>query len=77
MDQQQEWKRDLRGVSLLVAVIIALMGFSAALATRETKEEASVTPAAEHEVSSYRDPSLSGLSVADDAEADGTVELFN
>jgi hypothetical protein len=72
MDQQREWKRDLRGVSVLVAVVIALMGFSAALATRE---EAGATPAAEPELAAYRDPSLAGLSVADDAEADGTVDM--
>ena len=72
MDQQREWKRDLRGVSLLAAVIIALMGFSAALATRE---EAGATPAAEPESAAYRDPSLAGLSVADDAEADGSVDM--
>lgn len=73
METKQERKWELRGVSLFIALIVALMGFSAALATRE---EAGVTPAAEHEASAYRDPSLSGLSVADDAEADGTVEIF-
>lgn len=74
METKQERNWELRGVSLFIALIVALMGFSAALATRE---EAGVTPAAEHEVPAYRDPSLSGLSVADDAEADGTVEMFN
>ena len=74
METKQERNWELRGVSLFIALIVALMGFSVALATRE---EASATPAAEDEVPAYRDPSLAGLSVADDAEADGTVELFN
>ena len=67
MDQQQEWKRDLRGVSALVAVIIALMGFSAAVATREQPQ---AEPVAQEAAPATQDPSLAGLSVGSHAEAD-------
>lgn len=73
MDQQQEWKRDLRGVSLLFAVIVALMGFSAALATRQEPQAAA---AAQEEAPAHRDPSLAGLSVGTDAEPDGYVQIY-
>jgi len=74
METKKERKLELRGVSFVIAVIVTLMGFSAALAT---KEDTSATPATEHEVPAYRDPSLADLSVADDAEADGTFEFYN
>jgi hypothetical protein len=73
MEPRQQWKQELRGVSFVIAVVIALMGVSAALATREV---ASVPPAAEHQAPDYWDPSLAGLSVADDAEPDGTVPMY-
>jgi hypothetical protein len=74
MEPKQERKLELRSMSFFIAVVVALMGFSAALAT---KEQATVTPAAERSTPAYQDPSLAGLSVADDAEADDTVEFFN
>jgi hypothetical protein len=74
METKQERIRELRGISVLIAVVLALMGFSAALATKPQSEAAATeTPAAP----AYQDPSLSGLSVGDDAEADGTVQMFN
>lgn len=74
MKPNRDISRELRNVSLFIAVIAVLSGFSAVLAT---KEEPAVTPAAEHATAVHQDPSLAGLSVADDAEADGTVELYN
>jgi len=73
MEANKARKLELRGVSFVIAVIVALMGFSAALAT---KEVASVAPTAEHQVPDYWDPSLAGLSVADDAEPDGNVPMY-
>jgi len=73
METKKERKLELRGVSFVIAVIVTLMGFSAALAT---KEVASVAPTAEHQAPDYWDPSLAGLSVADDAEPDGNVPMY-
>jgi hypothetical protein len=75
MEPKQEWKQELRGASIVVAVVVALMGFSAALATkgRPQPESAAATSVA----STYEDPSLAGLRVADDAEVDTTVEFHN
>jgi hypothetical protein len=68
---------ELRAVSVFLAVIIALMGFSAALATKPQPEGA---PATETSVTSaYQDPSLAGLVVAPgdaDAPADGNVQIY-
>jgi hypothetical protein len=75
MEPRQQWKQELRGASFVIAVVIALMGFSAALATREQPKAAPAdAPSA---ASAYQDPSLSGLRVAEDAEVDTTVELHN
>jgi hypothetical protein len=74
MEPKQQRSLELRTVSLLAAVIVVLMGFSAALAT---KDEAAAAPLPQQAAPAYQDPSLAGLSVADDAEPDGTVELFN
>jgi hypothetical protein len=75
MEPKQQWKQELRGASVVIAVVVALMGFSAALATKETSEP---TPAgAPSAASAYQDPSLAGLRVAEDAEADRTVEFHN
>ena len=73
MEPKQERKLELRAVSFFIAVVVALMAFSAALAT---KEVTSVPPAAEHQAPDYWDPSLAGLSVADDAEPDGNVPMY-
>jgi hypothetical protein len=70
--QERDW--ELRAVSFFIIVLVALMGFSAALATRE---EPAAAPEPQQSGSAYQDPSLAGLSVGDDAEPDGTVEMFN
>ena len=75
MEAKQERKWELRSVSFFIAVIVALMGFSAALATKEAAEEHGATPAAEPELSAHRDPSLAGLSVSADAESIEIVDL--
>ena len=75
METKRERNLELRGISVLIAVVVALMGFSAALATKPQAEAAAATESSA--ASAYQDPSLSGLSVGDDAEADGTVEMFN
>jgi hypothetical protein len=67
METKQERKWELRIVSLFLAVIVALMGFSAAVAT---KEEPQAEPVAQEAAPSYQDPSLAGLSVDSQAEAD-------
>ena len=75
METKQQRKQEMRGVVAVVAVVLALMGFSAALATKSQPQSgAADTPSA---ASSYEDPSLAGLRVADDAEVDTTVELIN
>jgi hypothetical protein len=74
MESKQERSRDMRGVVAVVAVILALMGISASLATKE--EPAALPAEAAHAEPAYVDPSLAGLRVAEDAEVD-TVELFN
>jgi hypothetical protein len=77
MEPKQQWKRELRGASIVVAVVIALMGFSAALATKG-KPAADVQPTeAPYAASGYQDPSLAGLRVADDAEVDATFEYLD
>jgi hypothetical protein len=77
MEPKQQWKRELRGASLVVAVVIALMGFSAALATRG-KPQAEAQPAeAPYAASAYEDPSLAGLRVGEDAEVDTTFEYLD
>lgn len=75
MEPKQQWKQELRGASVVVAVVVALMGFSAALATREQPEAAPA--AAPSTASTYQDPSLAGLRVAEDAEVDTTFEFHN
>jgi hypothetical protein len=75
METKQERKVELRGISVLIAVVVALMGFSAALATKPQSDDGAATGTSV--TSDYQDPSLFGLSVPDDAEADGTVEMFN
>jgi hypothetical protein len=74
METKEERKLELRGVSIVAAVVIALMGFSAALGTRPAPEAAATeAPAAQAD---HRDPSLAGLSVAADAEPGGDVEMY-
>ena len=75
MEPKQQWKRELRGASIVVAVVIALMGFSAALATKGQPQSGPEAP--QSVAAPYEDPSLAGLRVADDAVADTTVELYN
>lgn len=75
MEPREVGNLDLRGLIAVAAVALALWGISAALATREQPETApAASPAA---ASTYGDPSLAGLKVADDAVEDGAVELFN
>ena len=75
MDPKQQWKQELRLASAVIAIVVALMGFSAALATKESAEAAPAgVPSA---ASAYQDPSLTGLRVAEDAEVDRTVEFHN
>lgn len=75
MEPKQQWKQELRLASAVIAVVVALMGFSAALATKAPSEAAPAgAPSA---ASAYQDPSLAGLRVAEDAEIDRTVEFHN
>ena len=75
MEPKQIWKQELRGASIVVAVVVALMGFSAALATKgQPQSDSTQAPSA---ASSTEDPSLAGLRVAEDAEVDTTVEFHN
>jgi hypothetical protein len=76
MEPKQQWKQELRGASIVVAVVIALMGFSAALATKGQPQPGSATPPPSA-AADYQDPSLAGLRVAEDAEIDNTVEFHN
>jgi hypothetical protein len=76
MEPKQQWKQELRGASIVVAVVLALMGFSAALATRGTPAPESAQ-APQSAASEYQDPSLAGLRVAEDAEVDATFEYLN
>jgi hypothetical protein len=75
MEPKEQRKLEMRGVVAVVAIVLALMGFSAALATRSpTQSEPVAAPSA---ASAYADPSLAGLRVAEDAEVDRTVEFHN
>ena len=75
MEPKQIWKQELRGASIVVAVVVALMGFSAALTTKgQPQPDSTQAPSA---ASSTEDPSLAGLRVAEDAEVDTTVEFHN
>jgi hypothetical protein len=75
MEPKEKRNREMRGVIAVVAIVLTLMGFSAALATRnQPPSEPAATPFA---ASAYEDPSLAGLRVADDAEVDTTVEFHN
>lgn len=75
MEAKEQRKQEMRGVVAVVAVVLALMGFSAALATKgQPQSDSTRAPSA---ASSYEDPSLAGLRVADDAEVDTTVEFHN
>lgn len=75
MEPKQLWKQELRGASLVIAMVVVLMGVSAALAT---KEQPAAAPAEEPSAASaYQDPSLTGLRVPDDAQIDTTVEYAN
>jgi len=66
---------EMRGVVTVVVVVLALMGVSASLATKDRPAaEPAEAPSA---ASAYQDPSLAGLRVAEDAEVDTTVELYN
>ena len=74
MESKQHWKQELRGVSVVIAIVIALMGFSAALATKEQPAAAPAeAPAA---AAAYQDPSLVGLSITGGAEPDGNVPMY-
>ncbi len=64
---------ELRLASLVIAAVIALMGFSGALATKDQDAAAAEAEPATYD---YHDPSLVGLSVTADAEADGTVQIY-
>ena len=75
MEAKEQRNLEMRGVIAVVAVVLALMGFSAALATKGQPQSGSTqAPSA---ASSTVDPSLAGLRVADDAEVDTTVEFHN
>ena len=75
MEPKQQRSLEMRGVVTVIAVVLALMGISASLATKERPEAAPAEPAPA--ASTYQDPSLAGLRVAEDAEVDTTVELYN
>lgn len=77
MEPKQQWKQELRGASLVVAVVIALMGFSAALATKGKPAPDAKPAEAPYAASGYQDPSLAGLRVGEDAEVDTTFEYLN
>lgn len=73
MEPKEQRKQEMRGVVAVIAVVLALMGFSAALATKgQSAPESDQAPSP---ASTYVDPSLAGIHVADDAEVDTTVEL--
>jgi hypothetical protein len=75
MEPKEQRNLEMRGVIAVVAVVLALMGFSAALATKgQPQSDSAQVPSA---ASSYEDPSLAGLRVAEDAEVDTTVEFHN
>ena len=75
MEAKEQRSQEMRGVIAVVAVVLALMGFSAALATKgQPQSDSTQAPSA---ASSHVDPSLAGLRVADDAEVDTTVEFHN
>jgi hypothetical protein len=76
MEPKEQRSQEMRGVIAVVAIVLALMGFSAALATKG-KPEAGTATQAPSVASTYVDPSLAGLHVADDAEVDTTVEFHN
>jgi hypothetical protein len=76
MESQQQWKQELRGAATVLAVVVALMGFSAALATKEKQPDAAGA-AAPSAASQHQDPSRAGLRIAEDAEVDTTVEFHN
>jgi len=67
MEPNLQRKLELRAVSLFIAVIVALMGFSAALPSKPQRQ---AEAAAESAAPAYQDPSLAGLSVAEDAQPD-------
>jgi hypothetical protein len=75
METKEQRSLEMRGVVAIVAVILVLMGVSASLATKD--EPATVSTEPPYAESTYQDPSLAGLRVAEDAEVDTTVELFN
>jgi hypothetical protein len=70
---KQERTLEMRGVVTVVAVVLVLMGFSAALATKE--EPAAAPVEAPSAAPAHQDPSLAGLRVAEDAAVD-TTELY-
>lgn len=75
MEPKEQRKQEMRGVVAVVAVVLALMGFSAALATKKPSDAAPAgVPSA---APAYQDPSLAGLRVAEDAEVDRTFDFHN
>ena len=75
METKEQRGLEMRGVVAIVAVILVLMGVSVSLATKD--EPIAVQTEAPYAASTYQDPSLAGLRVADDAEVDTTVEFHN
>lgn len=73
METKQSRNWALGGTGVVIAVAVALFSLSGALGT-EPQAQAVVQ---ESGASAYQDPSLAGLSVADDAEPDSTFEYAN
>ena len=65
-------KRDFRIAAPIIAVLIALAVFSAVVTTPQS--EAGAKP--EHQTPAWQDPSLAGLSVAEDAERDAVQTYY-
>ena len=76
MEPKEQRNLEMRGVIAVVAIVLALMGFSAALATKG-KPEAGTATQAPSVASTQVDPSLPGLRVADDAEVDTSYDYTN
>lgn len=75
MEPKEDRNVRYRGIVTVAAVVLALMGITTSLATKDQPEAApAAAPAA---ASAYQDPSLSGLSVGADADPGGDVELYN
>ena len=62
METKRERNLELRGISVLIAVVVALMGFSAALATKPQAEAAAATETSA--ASAYQDRASPGWASA-------------